>query len=69
MKLNFSEVTIRTVKSYEKCSIEAIVTNDREKVVWALAMNPLVNSWSVARKLEEEFYNSGSLERISVVID
>ena len=56
----YCENLIRTVKSYEKCSIEAIVTNDREKVVWALAMNPLVNSWSVARKLEEEFYNARS---------
>lgn len=56
----YCENLIRTVKSYEKCSIEAIVTNDREKAVWALAMNPLVNSWSVARKLEEEFYNARS---------
>ena len=56
----YCENLIRTVKSYEKCSIEAIVTNDREKAVWALAMNPLLNSWSVARKLEEEFYNARS---------
>lgn len=56
----YCENLIRTVKSYEKCSIEAIVTNDREKAIWALAMNPLVNSWSVARKLEEEFYNARS---------
>lgn len=56
----YCENLIRTIKSYEKCSIEAIVTNDREKAVWALAMNPLVNSWSVARKLEEEFYNARS---------
>lgn len=56
----YCENLIRTVKSYEKCSIEAIVTNDREKAVWALAMNPLVNSWSVARKLEKEFYNARS---------
>ena len=56
----YCENLIRTVKSYEKCSIEAIVTNDREKVVWTLAMNPFVNSWSVARKLEEEFYNARS---------
>lgn len=56
----YCENLIRTVKSYEKCSIEAIITNDREKAVWALAMNPLVNSWSVARKLEEEFYNAWS---------
>lgn len=56
----YCENLIRTVKSYEKCSIEAIITNDREKAVWALAMNPLVNSWSVARKLEEEFYNARS---------
>ena len=56
----YCENLIRTVKSYEKCSIEAIVTNDREKAVWALAMNPLVNSWSVARKLDEEYYNARS---------
>lgn len=56
----YCENLIRTIKSYEKCSIEAIVTNDREKAIWALAMNPLVNSWSVARKLEEEFYNARS---------
>lgn len=56
----YCENLIRTVKAYEKYSIEAITTNDREKAVWALAMNPLVNSWSVARKLEEEFYNARS---------
>lgn len=56
----YCENLIRTIKAYEKCSVEAIMTDDREKAVWALAMNPLVNSWSVAKKLEEEFYNARS---------
>ena len=52
----YCENLIRTIKAYEKCSVEAIKTQDREKAVWALAMNPLVNSWSIAKKLEEKFY-------------
>lgn len=56
----YCENLIRTIKSYEKCSVEAIKTGDREKAVWALAMNPLVNSWSIAKKLEEKFYRNRS---------
>lgn len=56
----YCENLIRTIKSYEKGSVEAIKTGDREKAVWALAMNPLVNSWSIAKKLEEKFYRNRS---------
>ena len=46
---------IRRVKMYERLSSEAIRTRSRQKAVEALTMHPLVNSYSLANELIDEY--------------
>ncbi len=46
---------IRMVKLYEKCTVEAIKTKSKEKAIEALTLHPLVNSYSLAKKLVERY--------------
>ena len=47
----FCETYIRLIKRYERLAIQAIRENDPAKARNALALHPLVNSWSLAGKL------------------
>lgn len=49
------ELLIRTVKRYEKLTSEAIAERSFQKAVQALTVHPLVNSYSLAAKLAEEY--------------
>ncbi len=42
---------IRIVKLYEKLTVRAIETKSKETAIQALALHPLVNSYSLAKKL------------------
>ncbi len=46
---------IRRVKIYERLSSEAIRENSIQKAVEALTLHPLVNSYSLAKKLVESY--------------
>lgn len=46
---------IRRVKMYERLSSEAIRTRSRQKAVEALTMHPLVNSYSLATRLIDDY--------------
>jgi 6-phospho-beta-glucosidase len=46
---------IRRVKIYERLSSEAIRTKSKQKAIEALTLHPLVNSYSLATKLIEEY--------------
>lgn len=44
---------IRLIKMYEKLTIEAIRTKSKETAIQALTLHPLINSYSLAKKLVE----------------
>lgn len=46
---------IRTVKLYERLGVRAILTRDRALAAEALMMHPLINSWSLAQALLEDY--------------
>jgi 6-phospho-beta-glucosidase len=46
---------IRQIKLYEKCTVAAIKNRDREMAVKALTVHPLVSSYSLAKKLVDEY--------------
>lgn len=46
---------IRRVKIYERLASEAIRNKDRSKAIQALTLHPLVNSYSLAKALVEEY--------------
>ena len=46
---------IRRVKIYERLSSKAIREKDRAAAVQALTLHPLVNSYSLAKELVDEF--------------
>lgn len=46
---------IRTIKMYEKLTVEAIRTKSKETAVKALMQHPLVNSYSLAKALVEKY--------------
>lgn len=48
---------IRRVKIYERLSSKAIRTKSKQVAVEALTLHPLVNSYSLAKKLIEEYVN------------
>lgn len=48
-------ILIHTIKFYEKCTVEAIKTKSKEKAIEALTLHPLVNSYSLAKKLVEKY--------------
>lgn len=46
---------IRLIKMYEKLTVEAVKNHSKETAVKALTLHPLVNSYSLAKKLVEEY--------------
>lgn len=46
---------IHSIKHYERLAAEAIVEHSREKAVRALMLHPLINSYSLAKRLLEEY--------------
>ena len=46
---------IRRVKSYERLASKAIVERDRQAAVDCLMLHPLVNSYSLAKEIAEEY--------------
>ena len=46
---------IRQIKQYEKCTVAAIKNRDRDMAVKALTVHPLVSSYSLAKKLVDEY--------------
>ncbi|MBQ7840448.1 MAG: glycoside hydrolase [Lachnospiraceae bacterium] len=46
---------MRLIKMYERKTVEAIRTGSRETAVQALMLHPLINSWSLAQKLVDEY--------------
>ncbi|WP_277408053.1 hypothetical protein [Hungatella xylanolytica] len=46
---------IRLIKMYEKLTVEAIKNHSKETAVRALTLHPLVNSYSLAKLLVEEY--------------
>ena len=49
------ELYIRLIKRYERLAVEAVRDNSAQKAVEALMMHPLVNSWSLAKKLMADY--------------
>ena len=47
---------IRRVKIYERLSSEAIRTKSKQKAIEALTLHPLVNSYSLAKKIAEQYF-------------
>lgn len=47
---------IRRVKIYERLSSEAIRTKSKQKAIEALTLHPLVNSYSLAKKIAEKYF-------------
>lgn len=48
-------VLVKTIKLYEKLTIEAIMEKSPETAIKALMVHPLVNSYSLAKKLVENY--------------
>ena len=46
---------IRLIKMYEKLTAEAIQNHSKETAVKALTLHPLVNSYSLAKRLVEDY--------------
>ena len=46
---------IRMIKMYEKLTVKAIENNSKEIAIQALTLHPLVNSYSLAKKLVEKY--------------
>ena len=49
------ELYIRLIKRYERLTVEAVRESSMEKAVDALMLHPLVNSYSLAKKLSAEY--------------
>lgn len=55
---NLSEINmelVRRVKLYERYAAKAIVKRDKKLAIFALLLHPLVNSYSIAKELIEEY--------------
>ena len=46
---------IQSIKLYERLTVEAVFEKSREKAIKALTVHPLVNSYSLAKKLADEY--------------
>ena len=57
------ELYIRLIKRYERLTVEAVREGDEEKAVEALMTHPLINSYSLAKKLIAD-YNEAYGEKI-----
>ena len=47
---------IKRLKYFERCTIQAIVGNDRDAAVKGLFLHPLVNDIEIAEKLVDTFF-------------
>lgn len=52
----FQLLQMQRIKYFERCTIEAILKNDRETAVRGLYMHPLVNDIDIARSLVDTFF-------------
>ncbi|SHO53208.1 family 4 glycosyl hydrolase [Anaerocolumna xylanovorans] len=50
-----SYLLIRMIKMYEKLTIEAVRTKSKETAIQALTLHPLINSYSLAKRLVERY--------------
>ena len=57
------ELYIRLIKRYERLTVEAVRDHSEDKAVQALMLHPLINSWSLAKKLIAD-YNEAYGEKI-----
>jgi 6-phospho-beta-glucosidase len=57
------ELYIRLIKNYERLTVEAVREGNEDKAVAALMTHPLINSYSLAKKLIED-YNEAYGEKI-----
>ena len=57
------ELYIRLIKNYERLTVEAVREGNEDKAVAALMTHPLINSYSLAKKLIED-YNESYGEKI-----
>jgi 6-phospho-beta-glucosidase len=46
---------MRLIKSYEKLTVKAIQSKSKETAIQALTLHPLINSYSLAKKLVEKY--------------
>jgi 6-phospho-beta-glucosidase len=46
---------VQSIKAYERQAVQAAVCGDRDAAVLALALHPLVGSWSLASSLVESY--------------
>ncbi len=58
---NYSAELIRRVKLYEREAARAIIEKNRQKAVEALALHPLVESYSLAEKLVDSYIELNSV--------
>ena len=49
---------MRSVKSYEKLTVQAILSGSRQKAVMAMMAHPLVMSYSLASILVDEYLSA-----------
>ncbi len=49
------QILVKNIKYYEKKTIEAIKEKSKEKAIDALMLHPLINSYSLAKELVEEY--------------
>ena len=49
------ELYIRLIKRYERLTVEAVRAHSEDKAVQALMLHPLINSWSLAKKLIADY--------------
>ena len=57
------ELYIRLIKRYERLTVEAVRDHSEDKAVQALMLHPLINSWSLAKKLIAD-YNEAYGEKV-----
>ena len=57
------ELYIRLIKRYERLTVEAVAEGNEKKAVEALMTHPLINSYSLAKKLIAD-YNEAYGEKI-----
>jgi len=49
---------IRNVKLYERLTVKSILTKDKQMAIDALTVHPLVNSYSIAKGLVNDYLNA-----------
>lgn len=52
----FQQQQIKRLKYFERCTIQAILENDRDAAIKGLALHPLVNDFELAQELTDIFF-------------